>query len=533
MIPQVSTLLLCIALLTLLPTSAADVHRVAISDFTTDENEWESIKALAEFAPALQAELAKEPAVEWVERSELVAARKELELSAAFGQPDLPGAVRRARWSKADWLVTGSFSSEDGARELLVEVIDLAHADVLALWLALGRDGVATLDPATGELRRFGAEDGLEVQTAYRLAAAGGRVFLTANMMEGFVWKPDAKRWSAWETKFPGHEFGGFGGDLRRVAGVGSWLLLYQGLIGVCDVGSPTWTRYDAKLADHGEGVFRRINDVAADARGFWLGGDAGLHFIDPQSGETVDYTHPLYPTPPGYRPSVATAVEALLKRRTQVRERAPGTPHPLRLTSRVAGTVTALASDGDHLWVATTAADSHGRGGQVMLLHKPTDRWIGQFPTTGVASMAVDETHLWLGGRRRYTAHTNCLSRLEKCTLYDIPQDRWMVDTVSEAEARAAFEKLGVREQALWHFTGGEYAASAELLAKIEPQTAETLFLQGLCYDAGGLDQPEKTRAFFTQTITAHPSDPLAEEARKQLAHAADAPLREPPGRE
>ena len=90
--------------------------------------------------------------------------------------------------------------------------------------------------------------------------------------------------------------------------------------------------------------------------------------------------------------------------------------------------------------------------------------------------------------------------------------------DNVSEAEQRAAYERLDDRDRGLWHFDGGEYAEAAKYLGKIEPATAETLFLLGLCHDSSGLNEPEKSRAFFQRIIDEHPGEPLADEAGKQL---------------
>ena len=393
------------------------------------------------------------------------------------------------------------------------------------LWLALGRDGVATLDPDAGALQRFGPGDGLDVQSAYRLAVAGDRVFVTANMSDAFVWEPGQKRWNPWDTKFPDYSGPRYGGEIRRVCGLGSWLLLFQQPLAVCDVRSPGWTRYDSKLAGDNTGDRALVSCVTADARGFWLGGPAGLHFLDPNTGETVDRVRLPDAMQLGHSPSTAKAVEAFLTRRTVLRERRDhrlDAAPPLQLTCRLPGPVTALASDGDFLWVAANAPESPYHGSHVMLLHKPSGRWVAQFRTSNVTCLAIDGEHLWLGCRLSYGTGASCLLRLKKQTLYGIPEDRWMPDTVAEGEARGAFERLGLREQALWHFTAGDYAAAAGLLAKIGPPTTETLFLQGLCHDATGLNQPEKSRAFFSQIITAHPADSLAEEARKQLANAA-----------
>lgn len=107
--------------------AAAAAHRVALGAFTSDENTWESLQTVERIAPALQAALGHVPEVEWVERQQLGAILQEQAL-AGFGS-----SVRAARLARADWMITGRFVTvPQGGRELVLEAIDLAHADVLA-----------------------------------------------------------------------------------------------------------------------------------------------------------------------------------------------------------------------------------------------------------------------------------------------------------------------------------------------------------------------------------------------------------------
>src|ERR1035441_6909985 len=106
--------------------------RVALMDFSTDDNSWRNSQAAANFTSLLQIQLANEPGVEWVERAQLDLAKQELKLS----EMELIGGsspIRRGKWAKADWLVTGRFSLDDKSQRTLgLEVTDLQHADVLA-----------------------------------------------------------------------------------------------------------------------------------------------------------------------------------------------------------------------------------------------------------------------------------------------------------------------------------------------------------------------------------------------------------------
>src|ERR1019366_2888243 len=98
-------------------------------DFSTDDNSWRSAQAAAHFTSLLQIQLAQEPGVEWVERAQLDLARQELKLSE---MELISGAspIRRGKWAKAHWLVTGQFSLDDQSRRtLFLEITDLQHAD--------------------------------------------------------------------------------------------------------------------------------------------------------------------------------------------------------------------------------------------------------------------------------------------------------------------------------------------------------------------------------------------------------------------
>jgi len=109
-----------------------NLARVALMDFSTDDNSYLSAQMAADFTGMLQANMAEEPGVEWVERAQLDKARREQELSAAElvtgGSP-----VQRGKWAKADWMITGQFSLDDkNQRTLALEIVDLKHADALA-----------------------------------------------------------------------------------------------------------------------------------------------------------------------------------------------------------------------------------------------------------------------------------------------------------------------------------------------------------------------------------------------------------------
>jgi hypothetical protein len=106
--------------------------RLALMDFTTDDNSYRSTQAAADFSALLQVKLMDLDGIEWVERSQLQAAEKELNLSAG-GFVSSATALHAGKFVKADLLVVGQFiTTPRHERSLHLEAIDLARADVLA-----------------------------------------------------------------------------------------------------------------------------------------------------------------------------------------------------------------------------------------------------------------------------------------------------------------------------------------------------------------------------------------------------------------
>ena len=106
-----SVLPLCLLLVSLTAAAAPSTQpvRAALMDFSVDDNSWRSAQAAADFTSLLQVQLANEPGVEWIERAQLDLARQELKLS----EMELLGGaspIRRGKWAKADWMITGQFS---------------------------------------------------------------------------------------------------------------------------------------------------------------------------------------------------------------------------------------------------------------------------------------------------------------------------------------------------------------------------------------------------------------------------------------
>lgn len=106
--------------------------RVALMDFSIDDNSHRSTQAAADFTAIIQTKLSTLPDYEWVERVELNRAEDELKL-AGFGLIDRSEAVHSGRWVKADWAVFGRISTNVlNNRTINLEVVDMQRADVLA-----------------------------------------------------------------------------------------------------------------------------------------------------------------------------------------------------------------------------------------------------------------------------------------------------------------------------------------------------------------------------------------------------------------
>ena len=119
-----------IAVLTASSTKGA--ARVALMDFSTDDNSYRSIQAAADFASLVQAKLKDDSSVEWVERSQINLAKAEFVWAETLGAAGA-SPIRHGRMLGANWLVKGHFSTDDENRHTLsFQILDLEHADVIA-----------------------------------------------------------------------------------------------------------------------------------------------------------------------------------------------------------------------------------------------------------------------------------------------------------------------------------------------------------------------------------------------------------------
>lgn len=128
---QILVTLAASGLFTLISTGQAG-PRVAMMDFSTEDNSYRSIQAAADFTGLLQARLKDDSTVEWVERSQINLAKAEFAWAETLGAGGA-SPVRRGRMLGANWLVKGHFATDDeNRRTLSFQILNLEHADVIA-----------------------------------------------------------------------------------------------------------------------------------------------------------------------------------------------------------------------------------------------------------------------------------------------------------------------------------------------------------------------------------------------------------------
>ncbi len=339
------------------------------------------------------------------------------------------------------------------------------------LWLTLEQDGVFCITPGTLQVERYGDKEGVLSREMFASAYAGGRLYFGGG-------EPNHGRLNTVElpsVSWKRQETGGENGPpivvLRRYA---QSLLVNDRVL---DTSTGQWRSVsDAVLRGypHPASKLMPIPDfmvlaATAGSGSLWIGSTRGLSSFDPDTGAVKNW----FPLPGGYLVDAGS-----------------GEFVANSTTSRLPGAVTALADDHQFLWVgATTRFDpslsGNGHEGQwinghyfltlqpgidsgssgqmggwqnmycrnerhyVLLLHKPTGKWVGYFPVTSrVTSLLVSGEKLWIGledagyltlGEHSYDDRENFtpspLLEVQKASLLAVPQDKWDSDKVDPTE--------------------------------------------------------------------------------------------------
>jgi len=259
---------------------------------------------------------------------------------------------------------------------------------------------------------------------------------------------------------------------------------------------------------------------VAGDGEGgFWIGSDAGLHWVNPESnvvenrfaalsvsihgGLGMRVAAGFQASPVAYemaRQRVIEQVRELMRDRARYARASAGLKDPINPVwpiSRLPGGVRTICRDGPLLWIATTDGMNTNRS-RILLMHQATRRSIGWFAVGApVTSLAVDPKRLWLGLDITHNPGLSPLLVVDRLPLVSLPQTQWVKDAIPAVELGTKLAALPLKERAVLAFFGGDHKKVVELLApEGEPAAetdAESLFLLAFTYDLVGLNQPDR----------------------------------------
>ncbi len=400
------------------------------------------------------------------------------------------------------------------------------------LWLA--GDGVASHDPDTGQTKRFGVADGLEVFDTLALASTRGMLFVEGTRFEIACHDLNEGRWKTLKLPVPPSRAASSSGPL--LSGAAGKMFCSAGRVWLYDTVDRSWTNLPEVSG---------IRAASGDHSGVWAGGKDGLYFLDITDGTRHSWKPRLYPSwrdsalkgvpyHPGadmIGPSLAGSKwdedervfwsfqrfqrernHAHIQRRLgnrSVDEAKPGTRVP-------PGAITALLRDGEFLWIGCSMEAEHC----LLLVHQPTFSWVGHLKLRdAVASLATSNDRLWIGLR----GGNERLLQVDKRVLIATPRPLWRSDEVSEAEMTSAIERRSVREQARHAFFRGDYSRTAQLLEGLGSSVSdvETLFLLAYSHDSLGLAKPQAASRYFMEIISRHPDTAWARVAEDALAHS------------
>jgi uncharacterized protein len=358
-----------------------------------------------------------------------------------------------------------AYAPPTGEQEDLTERLEI-HSKVTSLlsqegklWLTLQRAGLWRLDARTLEVRRFGAREGLDAEELYSCAcvppslffgggshargtAAGSLDLQTLQCRrENFAAPPTCQliTMAAYKEYL-----------LASVVNYdGAPPLVIQSPIFVSDIRQHTWTDIKEDLREllprNSLGLRGYVTVCSADENGFWLGLNDGMLLLRPGSGAPPDWVVRAW-LPDGREAKSPQALSTVIPARN-------GLPPVIHFR----GCVTAMAQDGDFLWVATTQwicgnesnSDDHmdtNNQHNLYLLHKPSGRWVGQIELHHrVTALAASPEHLWIGQRH---PQDGPLLEVDKRPLLQLPPSQWTPEQTPEPEVLAAISQMPSGEE-------------------------------------------------------------------------------------
>lgn len=394
------------------------------------------------------------------------------------------------------------------------------------LWVAGKTTGY--LDLETHAFHKSSLSDGLIFQETSAIGLAGGSIFASSDDFKAARYDPASNRWN---------ELPSITGGLSR-SGEDNFML----------TGNQRWLNLAQKdtstlIYDTVAGVWQNLSDkgaiecsVAVDP-GFWFGSRNGLHFYDPA---TQSFKH--WGTPPTVESlftglfymgnsemprrelekleeNIQTGIKKIAsehQKRQKTRLAGGAAIDPLHLDCRVFGEVTAIADDGEFLWLGVEAYS----GSHLLLMHKPSNSLVAGFAMPvrdTIKALAITETSIWAG--TSYGDHK--LLKISKAAFLAVPKSRWVNLAISPEERAQLIKSMSTRDRAMYAFYAGDDASVAKLLGGVDPDKAslEEMFMLLICYDALGADQPDLMRKWADQIGSRFPDSPWAKAAQTALA--------------
>jgi hypothetical protein len=392
--------------------------------------------------------------------------------------------------------------------------------DAKRLWLGLD-GGVASIDFETGATQPYGPAQGFVTSEVAGFAEAEGTVATLGRF--GTLWfLPPGAQTFARASESASSEDPREPKPWLDFTSSKEWMgTVSESLASFRHRQAQHWIPLSKEFANGNPRTDRlRLRCIEGDGTGgFWLGSDAGLHWLHPADNIVENRFAPVQVTvpgglgvavTPGFKPTRAAQAAARQRVLGQIRDRMRARASrarenlslkqrvdPVTPSSRIPGGVTALHRDGPWLWVATVDGMSTNRG-RVLLMHQPTRRWVGWFQVGGpVVSLTADPGRLWMGLDVTGSRGVSALLVADRTPLVSVPQDRWVRDGILPEELGEKLALLPVRERAVMAFFAGQNDRVVELLSPgrqvPEDLDAEGLFLLAFAHDLIGLNQPER----------------------------------------
>ena len=410
---------------------------------------------------------------------------------------------------------------------------DLFPQSVLAFLLQNDRlwvvgDVTGYLDLVSNRFYKFGLANGLGIQRSEALCAADGRIFAAGEDFAISAFTPSSGHWTS--VRLP----------QGRLGGTGSPSLLAGGKESLCYVAGNGYVRNLEQGSWTAVPELGSVQAITYNDEGFWLGSRDGLHIYNPTKKSRSDWLAPK--TIQGIRnprmevsfgggptirqgtlerlnETVERAMEKVEKERARMHASkglSQDTIDPLGLNWRIPGAVTALADDGEFLW----AGFGNFFGDCLVLFHKPSRSLVGYFATPtrdAISSIAVSSTNVWIG-----TSYgDDQLLCVPKEPFQSVPRSRWASLAISPKERARLIGQMSTHDQAVYAFYAADDARVVQLLGNTDPvnTSLEEMFLLAFSYDASGVDDLERCRAWFGRICSRYPNSPWANIAQTALA--------------